>query len=105
MVKNRMIKVGKRGDFLCRQIERQIEAYTGCLHCDDCAVLRPVYYGLLCQERTEKFVRFAVNVWGIQAEGKMEPELAAAGVSALAEELGLPIIKRKRYYQSLELVA
>lgn len=93
MAKNRMIKAGKRGDFLCRQIERQIEAYTDCSHGDDCAVLRPVYYGQLCRERPEKFARFAVNVWEIRAEGKTEPELAKAGVSALAEfirELGLP---------------
>lgn len=93
MAKNRMIKAGKRGDFLSRQIERQLEAHTGCPHGSDCAVLRPVYYGLLCKEKPEKFARFAVNVWGIHAEGKTETELAEAGISALAgfmKELGLP---------------
>lgn len=93
MAKNRLIKAGKRGDFICRQIERKLEAYTDCLHGDDCAVLRPAYYQRLCQNKPEKFARFAGNVWEIPAEGKTEQELAKAGISAFSEfiwELGLP---------------
>lgn len=86
-------KAGKRGDFICRQIERKLEAYTGCLHGDDCAVLRPAYYRWLCQNQSEKFARFAVNVWEIPAEGNTRRELAEAGISAFTEfirGMGLP---------------
>ena len=93
LAKNRIIKVGKRGDFTCRQIERQLEAHTGCLHGQDCAVLRPAYYRRLCGEQPGKFARFAVNVWAAPAEGRTEEELAREGVQALTDfinGLGLP---------------
>ena len=93
LAKNRIIKAGKRGDFTCRQIERQLEAHTGCLHGQDCAVLRPAYYRRLCGEQPGKFARFAVNVWAAPAEGRTEEELAREGVQALTDfinGLGLP---------------
>ena len=93
LAKNRIIKVGKRGDFTCRQIERQLEAHTGCLHGQDCAVLRPAYYRRLCGEQPGKFARFAGNVWAAPAEGRTEEELAREGVQALTDfinGLGLP---------------
>ena len=93
LAKNRIIKVGKRGDFTCRQIERQLEAHTGCLHGQDCAVLRPAYYRRLCGEQPGKFARFAVNVWAAPAEDRTEEELAREGVQALTDfinGLGLP---------------
>ena len=93
LAKNRIIKVGKRGDFTCRQIERQLEAHTGCLHGQDCAVLRPAYYRRLCGEQPGKFARVAVNVWAAPAEGRTEEELAREGVQALTDfinGLGLP---------------
>ena len=93
LAKNRIIKVGKRGDFTCRQIERQLEAHTGCLHGQDCAVLRPAYYRRLWGEQPGKFARFAVNVWAAPAEGRTEEELAREGVQALTDfinGLGLP---------------
>ena len=93
LAKNRIIKVGKRGDFTCRQIERQLEAHTGCLHGQDCAVLRPAYYRRLCGEQPGKFARFAVNVWAAPTEGRTEEELAREGVQALTDfinGLGLP---------------
>mgnify|MGYP003364039583 FL=1 len=93
MAKNRVIKAGKRGDFLCCQIEQELEAYTGCPHGLDCAILRPAYYRRICKEHPDQFGRFAVNVWGIPADGKTKTELAREGVEAFADfirEFGLP---------------
>ena len=39
------------------------------------------------------FKKFAVNVWGIPADGKSDEEIAGAGVEALADfikEIGMP---------------
>ena len=44
MAENRIIKLGKRMDFQCHQMEHQLGAYTNCNHGAGLAVLHPVYY-------------------------------------------------------------
>lgn len=98
MAENRIIKMGKRCDFECHNMEHQLGAYTDCNHGCGLAVLHPVYYRHICKEGLPKFVRFAVNVWGIDCEGKSDEQLALAGVEALADfikEIGLPTTLRE----------
>lgn len=98
MGENRIIKMGKRTDFECHQMEHQLGAYTDCNHGAGLAVLHPVYYRHIYHNGLAKFQKFAVNVWGISPEGKNESELALAGVEALADfikEIGLPTTLRE----------
>lgn len=98
MAENRIIKLGKRMDFACHQIEHQLGAYTNCNHGAGLAVLQPVYYRHIYKDGLAKFQRFAVNVWGISLEGKTGEALALAGVEALADfiiECGLPTTLRE----------
>ena len=98
MGENRIIKLGKRMDFECHQMEHQLGAYLDCNHGAGLAVLHPVYYRHIYQEGLPKFQKFAVNVWGISPEGKTEEELARAGVEALADfirEIDLPATLRE----------
>lgn len=93
-----LIKLGKQCDFQCHQMEHQLGAYTDCNHGEGLAVLHPVYYRHICKDGLNKFVRFAVRVWGIDPAGKTDEELALAGVKALADfirELGLPVTLRE----------
>ncbi len=93
MAENRIIKMGKKCDFECHNMEHQLGAYTDCNHGCGLAVLHPVYYRHIYREGLPKFVRFAENVWGIVRDGKSDEELAAAGIDALAkfiQEIGLP---------------
>ena len=93
MAENRVIKMGKKCDFQCHNMEHQLGAYTDCNHGCGLAVLHPVYYRHIYQDGLPKFVRFAENVWGIAREGRSDEELALAGIEALADfirELGLP---------------
>lgn len=93
MAENRLIKLGKKCDFQCHNMEHQLGAYTDCNHGCGLAVLHPVYYRHIYREGLPKFVRFAENVWGISREGKSDEELALAGIDALAafiREMGLP---------------
>lgn len=93
MAENRVIKLGKRMDFECHNIEHQLGAYTDCNHGEGLAVLHPVYYRHIYKSGLAKFKRFAVDVWGISNEGKGDEETARAGVEALADfirEIGLP---------------
>ena len=98
MAENRIIKLGKKCDFECHQMEHQLGAYTNCNHGEGLAVLHPVYYRHICKAGAPKFARFATEVWGIPAEGKSTIELAKAGVEALAgfiREIGLPTTLRE----------
>lgn len=93
MAENRVIKMGKKCDFECHNMEHQLGAYTNCNHGCGLAVLHPVYYRHIYREGLPKFVRFAENVWGIARGGKSDEELALAGIDALADfirEIGLP---------------
>ena len=93
MAENRIIKLGKRTDFQCRQMARQLEAYTDCDHGGGLAVLQPVYYRHIYKDGLGKFKRFAVEIWGISPEGKTDEEIACAGIDALKDfirEMGLP---------------
>lgn len=93
MAENRIIKLGKRTDFECHQMEHQLGAYTDCNHGAGLAVLHPVYYRHIYKDGMEKFKRFAQNVWDISAAGKSDEETARAGVETLADfikEIGLP---------------
>lgn len=98
MAENRIIKLGKKCDFECHQMEHQLGAYTDCNHGCGLAVLHPVYYRHIYKDGLPKFVRFAENVWGISRDGKSDEELAKAGVEALADfikKIGLPTTLRE----------
>lgn len=98
MAENRVIKLGKKCDFECHQMEHQLGAYTGCNHGEELAVLHPVYYRHICEHEAKKFARFATEVWGIRPEGRSERELARMGVETLAsfiKGIGLPTTLRE----------
>ncbi|HBV52122.1 MAG TPA: NADH-dependent alcohol dehydrogenase, partial [Clostridiales bacterium] len=98
MAENRIIKMGKRCDFQCHNMEHQLGAYTDCNHGCGLAVLHPAYYRRIYKEGLPKFVRFAENVWGLSHDGKSKEELARAGIDALEnfiKEIGLPATLRE----------
>lgn len=98
MAENRIIKLGKKMDFECHNIEHQMGAFTNCNHGEGLAVIHPVYYRHIVNEGKTKLARFAKNVWGIDDNGKTELELANAGVDALADfikEIGMPATLRE----------
>ena len=93
MAENRVIKMGKKCDFQCHNMEHQLGAYTDCNHGCGLAVLHPVYYRHIYKEGLPKFVRFAENVWNIPRRGHTDEQMALAGIESLAEfirEIGLP---------------
>lgn len=93
MAENRIIKLGKKTDFECHQMEHQLGAYTNCNHGEGLAILHPVYYRHIYRHGLSKFRQFAVNVWGVHPENKTDEEIALAGIDALSDfikEIGLP---------------
>ncbi|MBR1636017.1 MAG: iron-containing alcohol dehydrogenase [Lachnospiraceae bacterium] len=93
MAENGILKIGKVTDFQCHMLEHQLGAYTDCNHGQGLAVLHPALYRHMLPEAAPQFARLAVEVWGIDASGKSEGELADAFIDALAsfiKEIGLP---------------
>lgn len=93
MAENRIIKLGKRMDFECHQIEHQLGAYTNCNHGAGLSVIHPNYYRHVYKYGLPKFKQFAVNVWGVSTECKTDEEIALAGIDALEKfiaEIGMP---------------
>lgn len=97
-----LLDPSKNGDWEVHQIQHQLGAYYNCAHGMGLAAVSPAYYRLVCPYGLSKFVRFAVNVWGIDPAGKTDEETAYAGIDALAafiresgmtatlRELGIP---------------
>lgn len=98
MAENRILKLGKQGDFQGHILEHALGAFTDCNHGCGLAVLLPVYYRHIEAAGARKFARFATEVWGFSPEGKTLAERANDGVEALVsfvKEIGLPTTLRE----------
>jgi alcohol dehydrogenase YqhD (iron-dependent ADH family) len=98
MAENRILKLGKQGDFQGHILEHALGAFTDCNHGCGLAVLLPVYYRHIKGAGAKKFARFATKVWGIPEKGLTTAQLANDGVEALAafvKEIGLPSTLRE----------
>lgn len=92
MAENGILKIGKITDFQAHQIEHLLGAYTDCNHGQGLAVIHPVLYRHIYKYGSERFARFAKNVWEIDDQGTDE-KTALAGIEALSDfikEIGLP---------------
>ncbi|MGI6218223.1 MAG: iron-containing alcohol dehydrogenase [Coriobacteriales bacterium] len=86
LAENRVLKCGKSTCFQCHVIEHQIGAYTDCVHGLGLAAITSNYYRHIYNASPDalfQFKRFAVNVWGIDPEGKTDEEVALSGIDAL----------------------
>ncbi len=90
---NTITGLSKQQDWEVHMIEHQIGAYTDCAHGAGLAAVSVPYYKYIFKSGTEKFVRFAQNVWGIDTKGKDADTAALEGIEALGgfiRILGLP---------------
>lgn len=90
---NRITGLSKTQDWEVHGIEHQLGAYTDCPHGLGLSVISMPYYRYIYRDGLSKFVRFAKNVWDVDANGKSDDEIARAGIDALeafSDELGIP---------------
>lgn len=95
---NTVTGLSKTQDWEVHNIEHQLGAYTDCPHGLGLAVISMPYYRYIYRDGINKFVRFAVNIWNVDAEGKTKDEVAQAGIDCLenfAKELGIPLTLRE----------
>ena len=98
MALNRITGVSKKQDWQVHYIEHQIGAYTDCPHGIGLAIVSIPYYRHIYKYGLDKFVSFAVNVFGIPEDSKTKEEIAELGIDALEDfisELGIPLTLRE----------
>lgn len=89
---NTLISKGKSTDWMVHMLGQSVGAYTDATHGMTLAAVSMAYYRHICPYGLQKFARFAVNVWGVDAAGKKDEQIAAEGLGCMESwmhELGL----------------
>ena len=89
---NTLVSKGKSTDWMVHMLGQAVGAYTDATHGMTLSAVSLPYYRYIMPYGMKKFARFAVEVWGISADGKLEEQLAEAGLNAMEswmKEIGL----------------
>ncbi len=79
---NTLIGKAKSQDWMVHMIGQAVGAYTNATHGMTLSAVSLAYYRTIMNAGLKKFARFAVNVWGINTEGKSDSQLADEGLKA-----------------------
>ncbi len=91
---NTLLKKGKSTDWMVHMLGQAVGGYTNATHGMTLAAVSLAYYRHVLPYGLPKFKRFAVNVWGVDAQGKNDAAVAEEGLAAMEEwmkELGLTL--------------
>ena len=80
---NTLISRGKTTDWMVHMLGQAVGAITDATHGMTLAAVSLPYYRTILPYGLKKFVRFAVNVWGVDPAGKTEETIASEGLKAL----------------------
>lgn len=80
---NTLIAKGKTTDWEVHMIGQAVGAYTNATHGMTLSAVSMPYYRLIMPYAADKFARYAVNVWGVDAAGKSKEEVAREGLDAM----------------------
>ena len=80
---NTLIGKGKSQDWMVHMLGQAVGAYTDATHGMTLAAVSLPYYKMIMPYGLQKFKRFAVNVWNVNAEGKSDEEVANEGLKAM----------------------
>ena len=88
-----MLNNGKKTDWASHNIEHPLSAVFDVAHGAGLAVVHPNYMKYFCAYSPERYARYAVNVWGVDAAGKSTLEVAYEGIQHTRDffnEIGAP---------------
>ena len=89
---NTLVSRGKSTDWMVHMLGQSVGAYTNATHGMTLAAVSLPYYRHILPYGVQKFKRFAVNVWDVDADGKTDEQVAKEGLAAMEswmKELGL----------------
>lgn len=89
---NTLVAKGKSTDWMVHMLGQAVGAHTDATHGMTLAAVSLPYYRYIMPYGLAKFVRFAKNVWDVDATGKSDEQVAEEGLAAMESwmnELGL----------------
>ena len=89
---NTLVAKGKSTDWMVHMLGQAVGAHTDATHGMTLAAVSMPYYRFIMPYGLAKFVRFAKNVWDVDAAGKTDEQVAEEGLAAMEswmKELGL----------------
>ncbi len=89
---NTLVAKGKTTDWMVHMLGQSVGAYTDATHGMTLAAVSLPYYRYIMPYGLQKFKRFAVNVWNVQADGKTDEQVALEGLAEMEKwmkEIGL----------------
>lgn len=89
---NTLIAKGKTTDWMVHMLGQAVGAYTNAAHGMTLSAVSMPYYRHILPCGAAKFARYAVNVWGVDSNGKSEREVGEEGLcrmEAWMKKLGL----------------
>jgi len=91
---NDIIPLGKEGDWGCHAIEHVLSAHYDIAHGAGLAIITPPFMKYMCQFHPQKYKQYAVNVLGIDPQGKSDDEVGMEGIAktkSLFKQIGAPV--------------
>lgn len=82
---NTLISRGKSTDWMVHMIGQSAGAYTDATHGMTLSAVSLPYYRFIMPYGLKKFKRFATEVWGIDAAGKSDEQVASEGLVAMED--------------------
>ncbi|MBJ6362835.1 iron-containing alcohol dehydrogenase [Paenibacillus sp. GCM10012307] len=79
---NGTLPIGVVTDWATHGIEHEVSAIYDIAHGAGLAIIFPNWMKYVYKERVDRFVQFAVRVWGVDANGKTDDEIALEGIEA-----------------------
>ena len=95
---NTLVACGKSSDWMVHMLGQAVGGYTNATHGMTLAAVSLPYYRHILPYGLPKFKRFAENVWGVQAAGKMDEQVAQEGLSCMEawmKEIGVAMSIRE----------
>ena len=82
---NTLIAKGKTTDWMVHMLGQAVGAYTDATHGMTLSAVSLPYYRYIMPYGLAKFKRFAIQVWGVEAKGKSDEQVAAEGLTAMED--------------------
>lgn len=95
---NTLVACGKSNDWMVHMLGQAVGGYTNATHGMTLAAVSLPYYRHILPYGLPKFKRFAENVWGVQAAGKTDEQVAQEGLSCMEawmKEIGVAMSIRE----------
>ena len=80
---NTLVAKGKTTDWMVHMLGQAVGAHTDATHGMTLSAVSLPYYRYILPYGTAKFARYAINVWGVNHQGKTQEQTAAEGLNAM----------------------